>query len=89
MPIKNKPRNDLSFHKTIDSIFKETFSPESVLRREIKEAKDKEMDRIRWERKWSIDYEKELERNDLTEKQRQTYRKYQLMKEKDEFPDLD
>ena len=70
MPIKNKPRNDLSFHKTIDSIFKETFSPESVLRREI-------------------DYEKELERNDLTEKQRQTYRKYQLMKEKDEFPDLD
>jgi len=86
--LTNKARNDLSFHKLVARIYKDTFSPENVSFREKDAIKQKELRNQRLKRKWSFNYEKELERNDLSPIQRENYRKNLILKENNEFPEL-
>lgn len=85
----NKARNDLSFHKLEARIYKEIFSAENVSIRAKDAIKQKELRNQRLKRKWSFNYKKELERNDLSPKQRQDYRKNLILKENNEFPELE
>ena len=75
----NKTQNNMSFHK-LERRLREhiiTKDEQNILNelKHIEIKKRKEIEVLRQERMATTDYEKELKRNDLTQKQRIFYRK--------------